>query len=84
MCELRPATPDVPDPARDVPAGFTIDALPGDPTRRPFEIAMRCWKAGYYVRFGGDTIQLAPPFITTPAQIDELVTVLGEALDQQA
>ncbi len=65
-------------------AGFTIDALPGDPARRPFEIAMRCWKAGYYVRFGGDTIQLAPPFVSTPAQIDELVAVLGEALDQQA
>lgn len=65
-------------------AGFTIDALPGDPARRPFEIAMRCWQQGYYVRFGGDTIQLAPPFVTTPAQIDELVAVLGEALDQQA
>jgi len=65
-------------------AGFTIDALPGDPARRPFEIAMRCWKAGYYVRFGGDTIQLAPPFVSTPAQIDELVAVLGDALDQQA
>lgn len=65
-------------------AGFTIDALPGDPARRPFEVAMRCWQRGHYVRFGGDTIQLAPPFVSTPAQIDELVAVLGEALDQQA
>jgi beta-alanine--pyruvate transaminase len=32
------------------------------------------------VRYGGDTIQLAPPFITTPAEIDSLVNALGEAI----
>jgi beta-alanine--pyruvate transaminase len=65
-------------------AGFTIDAMPGEPARRPMEIAMRCWEKGVYVRFGGDTIQLAPPFISTPAQIDQLVDVLGQALSAQA
>ncbi len=64
-------------------AGLTIAALPGEPTRRPFEIAMRCWQAGVYVRFGGDTIQLAPPFVSTPAEIDRLVNVLADALAQQ-
>ncbi len=61
-------------------AGFTIEALPGEPARRPYEIAMYCWKQGFYVRYGGDTIQLAPPFISTPAEIDRLVGALGEAL----
>ena len=65
-------------------AGFTIAALPGEPARRPFEIAMRCWQAGVYVRFGGDTIQLAPPFVSTPAEIDRLVAVLADALAEQA
>ncbi len=65
-------------------AGFTIAPRDGDPTRRPFEIAMHCWRQGFYVRFGGDTIQLAPPFISTPAQIDDLVAALGEALDATA
>jgi beta-alanine--pyruvate transaminase len=32
--------------------------------RRPYEIAMKCWDKGFYVRYGGDTIQLAPPFIS--------------------
>ena len=41
-------------------AGLTIAALPGEPARRPYEIAMRCWAKGFYVRYGGDTIQLAP------------------------
>jgi beta-alanine--pyruvate transaminase len=39
---------------------------------------------GFYVRYGGDTIQLAPPFISTPAQIDSLVNALGETINQTA
>lgn len=64
-------------------AGLTIAPLPGEPARRPLEIAMRCWQAGQYVRFGADTIQLAPPFMATEADIDLLVGVLGEAIAQQ-
>ena len=62
-------------------AGFTLAALPGEPARRPYEIAMKCWDKGFYVRYGGDTIQLAPPFISTEAEIDALVNALGEAID---
>lgn len=65
-------------------AGFTIDALPGEPARRPYEIAMAMWKKGFYVRYGGDTIQLAPPFITTPDEIDRLINALGETLGETA
>ena len=61
-------------------AGFTIAALPGEPARRPYEIAMACWKKGFYVRYGGDTIQLAPPFISEKAEIERLVSALGDAL----
>ena len=63
-------------------AGFTIDALPGEPARRPYEIGMAMWKKGFYVRYGGDTIQLAPPFIATPEEIDRLIDALGETLMQ--
>ena len=65
-------------------AGITIDALPGEPARRPYEIAMAMLKKGFYVRYGGDTIQLAPPFITTPVQIDGLINALGETINQTA
>lgn len=65
-------------------AGITIDAVPGEPARRPYEIAMAMLKKGFYVRYGGDTIQLAPPFITTPAQIDSLINALGETINQTA
>src|SRR5450830_50296 len=65
-------------------AGITLQALPGEPARRPYEVAMACWKKGFYVRYGGDTIQLAPPFITEKAEIDRLINALGDALAETA
>ena len=62
-------------------AGITIAAAPGEPAKRPFEIAMRCLDKGFYVRYGGDTIQLAPPFIIEKSEIDSLVNALGEAMN---
>jgi beta-alanine--pyruvate transaminase len=63
-------------------AGFTIAAVPGEPAKRPYEIAMAMLKKGFYVRYGGDTIQLAPPFISTPAQIDSMISALGETINE--
>lgn len=65
-------------------AGLTIDAVPGEPAKRPYHIAMAMLAKGFYVRYGGDTIQLAPPFISTPEQLDSLVNALGESLNQTA
>ena len=62
-------------------AGLTLDPLPGEPAKRPYDVAMKCLEKGMYVRYGGDTIQLAPPFISEKAEIDRLVSVVAEALD---
>ncbi len=62
-------------------AGFTIAAWPGEPAKRPFEIAMKCLEKGVYVRYGGDTIQLAPPFISEKAELDRLLDVLADAIN---
>ncbi|HEY5947038.1 MAG TPA: aspartate aminotransferase family protein [Kofleriaceae bacterium] len=62
-------------------AGLTFAAWPGEPAKRPFEIAMKCLAKGFYVRYGGDTIQLAPPFIVEKPEIDRLVEALREAID---
>ncbi|KQP49480.1 aspartate aminotransferase family protein [Pseudorhodoferax sp. Leaf274] len=65
-------------------AGLTIAPVPGEPAKRPYEIAMACWKKGFYVRYGGDTVQLAPPFISEKAEIDRLVNALSDALGETA
>ncbi|HTR50054.1 MAG TPA: aspartate aminotransferase family protein [Kofleriaceae bacterium] len=61
-------------------AGITLEAVPGEPAKRPFEVAMKCLERGVYVRYGGDTIQLAPPFIAEKAELDRLIDVLADAL----
>lgn len=65
-------------------AGITLAAAPGEPAKRPYEVAMRCLDKGFYVRYAGDSIALAPPFISTPTQIDSLVSALGDALNETA
>lgn len=61
-----------------------LEAYPGEPARRPFEIAQRMWQKGFYVRYGGDTIQLGLPFMIEKEQIDSLLTALGESLVELA
>ena len=61
-------------------AGFTLESAPGEPAKRPYQVAMKCLEKGFYVRYGGDTIQLAPPFIIEKSEIDSLINALGDAL----
>ncbi|PJE54935.1 aspartate aminotransferase family protein [Marinomonas sp. BSi20584] len=65
-------------------AGITIAPIDGEPAKRPFQIAMAMWDKGYYVRYGADTIQLAPPFTTEQSEIDSLINALGETIKQQS
>jgi len=64
-------------------AGITLAPYPNEPLRRPFEVALHLWHQGFYVRYGGDTIQMAPPFISTPQEIERLVSAVGDALMAQ-
>lgn len=63
-------------------AALTLAPKKEDPTLRPYEIAMKCWEKGFYVRYGGDTIQLGIPFITTDGEVDSLINALGEAITE--
>lgn len=63
-------------------AGITIESAPGEPALRPYQIAMKCWEKGFYVRFGGDTIQLGLPFTTELGEIDSLINALGDSINE--
>nr|AJT59571.1 GABAT2 [Veratrum californicum] len=39
-----------------------------------------CEKRGMLVRVAGDSIMMSPPFIISPDEVDELITIYGEAL----
>ncbi|MGH8425632.1 MAG: aminotransferase class III-fold pyridoxal phosphate-dependent enzyme, partial [Pseudomonas fluorescens] len=49
---------------------------------RPYEAGMALWKAGFYVRFGGDTLQFGPTFNAKPKDLDRMFDAVGEALNQ--
>jgi beta-alanine--pyruvate transaminase len=61
-------------------AGLTIAPRDGDATIRPLTIAKTLWEKGFYVRYGGDTLQLGLPFITQASEIDRLVDAMGDAI----
>jgi beta-alanine--pyruvate transaminase len=41
-----------------------------------------CFEKGLLIRVTGDTIALSPPLIIEPSQIDDIVSVLGEAVQK--
>ena len=57
-----------------------IEARPGEPLRRPREIALAMWERGFYVRWGGDTLQFAPPFVTQKEDLDKLFNALNDVI----
>ena len=61
-----------------------LQAYEGEPLRRPFEVAMHMWQKGFYVRYGGDTVQLGLPFVIEKDQIDSLLSALGDTLSEMA
>ncbi|MEH6825435.1 MAG: aspartate aminotransferase family protein [Motiliproteus sp.] len=61
---------------------LSIEHAPGEPQLRPFQIAMKMWDKGYYVRYGGDTIQLGLPFTTQREEIDSLINALGDSINE--
>ncbi len=64
--------------------GLSIEHAAGEPLLRPYQIAMKMWSKGYYVRYGGDTIQLGVPFTSRREEIDSLINALGDSINELA
>ena len=63
-------------------AGIELEAMPGKPGVRGFDVFLKCFEKGVLIRTTGDTIALSPPLIISKAQIDELVGTLADVLRQ--
>lgn len=57
-----------------------LEARPGAPGARAFDCYMKCFEKGLMVRQTGDIIALSPPLIITEGQIDELCSILSDAI----
>ncbi|KAK4355798.1 hypothetical protein RND71_024769 [Anisodus tanguticus] len=63
---------------------FADNKSPNDPFPPEWGIGAyfgaQCEKNGMLVRVAGDTIMMSPPFIATPEELDELISIYGKAL----
>ncbi|MDT3376206.1 aspartate aminotransferase family protein [Labrys neptuniae] len=57
-----------------------LEPIAGQPTKRAFSAFLKAYEKGLLIRTTGDIIALSPPLIISKAQIDELVTTLGDVL----
>ena len=57
-----------------------LEPRDGAPGARTFDVLMACYENGMMVRQTGDTIALCPPLIISESQIDEMITILGDAI----
>lgn len=61
-------------------AGVELAPVPGAPGQRGAAAQAAAFDLGVLTRAPGDTLVLAPPFISTPAQIDRMVEALRAAI----
>ena len=80
---LKGSSPNIID-IRNCGLGGAIQlaARDGDPSIRPYEAGLKLWEKGFYVRFGGDTLQFGPTFTSSPAELDSLFNAVGETLKE--
>jgi beta-alanine--pyruvate transaminase len=57
-----------------------LEPIAGSPGKRAFDVFLKCYERGVFVRFTGDTIAMSPPLIISPSQIDELISGLEGVL----
>ncbi|KAK1325848.1 hypothetical protein QJS10_CPA01g00664 [Acorus calamus] len=65
---------------------FTDNKSPNDPFPAEWGVGAyfgaQCEKHGMLVRVSGDNIMMSPPFIITPEEVDELISIYGKALKE--
>ncbi|MCR6552464.1 aspartate aminotransferase family protein, partial [Aeromonas sp. CPF2-S1] len=64
-------------------AGIELEPMPDAPGKRAYEVFVRCFEKGALIRVTGDIIALSPPLIIERSQIDDLFTLLQDALQAQ-
>jgi beta-alanine--pyruvate transaminase len=64
--------------------GVELTPVPGQPTKRAFDVFLDCYDKGALVRTTGDIIALSPPLIIERSHIDQLIETLGGAIRRSA
>jgi beta-alanine--pyruvate transaminase len=65
-------------------AGIELASRPDSPGSRGFDLFVDCFEKGLLIRVTGDIVALSPPLIIESSHIDNIVSVLGDALRKVA
>jgi len=65
-------------------AGIELRPREGAPATRGYEVFVDCFEKGALVRQTGDVIAMSPPLIVEKGQIDDLVSILSDAIRRVA
>ena len=65
-------------------AGVELAPREGAVGKRGYEVFIDCFQHGLGVRVTGDTLAFSPPLIVERGQIDDMVSILGEAIERAA
>ena len=61
-------------------AAIELEARPGQPGKRAYEVFLKAFEAGVLIRVTGDTIALSPPLIVQKSQIDQIFDCVRTAV----
>lgn len=61
-------------------AGVELEPRPGQPGARAYEAFLKCFEKGLMARFTGDILAFSPPLIINEEQIQEMFSIVGDAL----
>ena len=61
-----------------------LTPVPGQPTKRAFDVFLDCYDKGALVRTTGDIVALSPPLIIERSHIDQLVETIAGAIKRTA
>ena len=61
-------------------AGIELEARPGQPGARAYDIFVRCYERGVLIRVTGDIIAISPPLIVEKNEIDRIFSTIRDVL----
>jgi beta-alanine--pyruvate transaminase len=62
-------------------AGVELEPVAGKPAARAYDVFLKCYENGLLVRTTGDIIALSPPLIIQKDTVDQIVDILGSAIN---
>jgi beta-alanine--pyruvate transaminase len=65
-------------------AGIELSPRKDAPGARGYDVMVDCFNRGLYLRMSGDVFAMSPPLIVERSHIDEMVSILGDAIKRVA